>query len=57
MTLLKSLPVSYEYLIIAMKTMSMNGFTIDYVIPRLMHEMSKNNDIKLQGKDIAMVLQ
>ena len=39
MTLFKSLPMSFEYLITIMETMSMKELKIDYVMARLMHEM------------------
>lgn len=41
MALLESLPTSFGYLIIDMKTMSMKEFTMDYVTARLMHELLK----------------
>ena len=40
-TLLESLPMSYEYLISAMKTMLIKDVMMDYVTARLLHKMSK----------------
>ena len=41
MTLLESLPPSYEHLIIVLETMSMKELTIEYVMAHLMLEMGK----------------
>ena len=57
MTLLESLPASFEYLITAMETMPMKELTMDYVTMRLMHEMSKRKEKEPQGEDVAMVLR
>ena len=40
-TLVKNMPVSFEYLITAMKIMLMKELTMDYVTTRLIHEMLK----------------
>lgn len=40
-SLLESLPTSFEYLITVMKTMPMRKLTTNYVTARLMHEISK----------------
>jgi hypothetical protein len=50
MTLLESLPPSYEYLITALETLPM-----EFVTARLMHEMSKRRENEPQGDDVAMV--
>ena len=55
MTLLESLPPSYEYLITALETMPMKELTMEYVTARLMHEMSKKKEKEPQGDDAAMV--
>jgi hypothetical protein len=55
MTLLESLPASYEFLITALETMPMKELTMEYVTARLMHEMSKRKEKELQGEDVAMV--
>lgn len=44
MTLFKSLPKLYEYLITAMETMSMKAIMMDYAMTRLMHEMSMHQE-------------
>lgn len=41
MTLLESLPASYEYLITVLEMIPMKEFTMEYVTTRLMHEVSK----------------
>ena len=55
MTLLESLPASYEFLITALETMPMKELTMEYVTARLMHEMSKRKEKEPQGEDVAMV--
>ena len=55
MSLLKSLPVSYEYLITASKTMPMNELLLDYVTVRLIHEILKRKK-ESKSEDAAMVL-
>jgi transposase InsO family protein len=56
MTLLDSLPPSYEYLITALETRPINELTMDFVTARLMHEMSKRKEKEKepQGDDSAM---
>jgi hypothetical protein len=44
MTLLENLPVSYEYMITAMKTMLMKDLTMNYVTACLTHEMLKRKE-------------
>ena len=55
MTLLESLPTSYEFLITALETMPTKELTMEYVTARLMHEMSKRKEKEPQGDDAAMV--
>jgi hypothetical protein len=43
MILLESLP-SYKYLMTTLKTMQMKEFTMEYVMTRLMHEVSKKKE-------------
>ena len=57
MTLLEGLPVSFEYLITAIKMMPMNDLTMDYVTAYLMHEMSKCKEKEPQCEDTTMVLR
>ena len=57
MTLLESLPASYEYLITVLETMSIKDVIMGYGMARLMHEMSKRNEKDPQGKDVAMALR
>jgi hypothetical protein len=44
MTLLESLPPSYEYLITALETKAREELTMDYVTARLMHKVSKRKE-------------
>ena len=44
MTLLESLPVSFEELMTAIETIPMKDLTMDYVTMRLMHEMLKRKE-------------
>jgi hypothetical protein len=55
MTLLESLPPSYEYLITALETLPMQDLTMEFVTARLMHEVSKRREKEPQGEDAAMV--
>jgi hypothetical protein len=55
MTLLESLPPSYEYLITALETLPMQDLTMEFVTARLMHEVSKRREKEPQGDDAAMV--
>jgi hypothetical protein len=55
MTLLESLPPSYEYLITALETLPMQALTMEFVTARLMHEVSKRREKEPQGEDAAMV--
>ena len=56
MTLLENLPTLYKYLIIALKTMPTKELTMDYVAARLMHEMTKRKEKKLQSENVVMTL-
>jgi len=55
MTLLESLPPSYEYLITALETLPMQDLTMEFVIARLMHEVSKRREKEPQGDDATML--
>ena len=55
MTLLDSLPPSYEYLITALETLAMKDLTIEYVTAGLMHEVSKRKEKEPQGDDAALM--
>ena len=55
MTLLDSLPTSYENLITALETRPMKELTVDFITARLIHEMSKRKEKEHQGDDSAMV--
>lgn len=57
MTLLKSLLASYKYLIIALEKISIKKLTMKYVTTRLMHDISKHKEKKLQDKDTVMMLR
>lgn len=55
MTLLDSLPPSYEHLIIALETRDMKDLTLEFVTARLMHEVAKRKEKEPQGDDAAML--
>ena len=55
MTLLDSLPTSYEHLITALETRPMKELTLEFVIARLMHEVTKGKEKEPQGDEAAMV--
>jgi hypothetical protein len=55
MTSLESLPPSYEYLITALETLPMQDLTMEFVIARLTHEVSKRKEKDPQGDDAAIV--
>ena len=57
MTLLDSLPPSYEFLITALETMPMKELTLEAVTARLMHESTKRKEKAPHGDDAAMVLR
>jgi hypothetical protein len=53
MTLLESLPPSYEYFITTLETKARKELTIDYVMARLMHEVSKRKEMNPRNEDTA----
>jgi hypothetical protein len=55
MTLLDSLPPSFEHLITALETRPMKELTLDFITARLMHEVSKRKEKEPQGDDAAML--
>ena len=55
MTLLDSLPSSYEHFITALETRPMKELTLEFVTARLMHEVAKRKEKEPQGDDVAMV--
>ena len=57
MTLPKSLPASYKYLIVAFELIPVKKRTMDYMTARLRHEMSKRREKESQGEDATIVLQ
>jgi transposase InsO family protein len=57
MTLLESLPPSYEYLITALETRPMSELTLDFITARLMHEMAKRKENETQEGGAALYLR
>ena len=55
MTLLESLPPSFEHLITALETLHMTDLTMEFVTGRLMHKVSKRKENEPHGDDAAMV--
>ena len=55
MTLLESLPPSFEHLITALETLHMKDLTMEFVTARLMHEVSKRKEKEPHGDDAALV--
>ncbi len=55
MTLLESLPPSYEYVITALETLPMQDLTMEFVTAQLMHEVSRRREKEPQGDDATMV--
>jgi transposase InsO family protein len=55
MTLLESLPPSFEHLITALETLQMKNLTMEFVTARLMHEVSKRKEKETHGDDGALV--
>jgi hypothetical protein len=55
MILFKSLSASYNFFITTLKMMPMKELTIEYVMARLMHGMSKHKEKEPQGKNMEMV--
>ena len=54
MTLLQSLPDSFDYLIAALETRPLTELTIEYVTSRLMHEVTKKKEKEVKGEDSAL---
>lgn len=57
MTLLESIPKSYEYLMTVMKTMLMKELTMGYIMTCLMHKMERRKEKESQGVYTAMVMR
>ena len=55
MTLLESLPPSFEHLITALETLAMKDLTMEFVTARLMHKVSKRKEKETHGDDAALV--
>ena len=55
MTLLDSLPPSYDHLIVALETRPMKELTVEFITSRLMHEVTKRKEKEPQGEDSAML--
>jgi len=55
MTLLDSLPSSYEYLITALETRPIKVLTLEFVTARLMHEVTKRKEKEPDDEDAALV--
>src|ERR1700737_2951057 len=55
MTLLDSLPPSFEHLITALETRPFSELTLDFITARLMHEVSKRKEKEPQRDDAAML--
>ena len=54
MTLLESLPLSYEYLIVAMESRPICKLILDYVTLRLLHELSQRKKNESHGDSAAL---
>ena len=55
MTLLDSLPPSFDYLITTLETRPFKELIMEFVTARLVHEESKRNEKEPHGNDSAMV--
>ena len=55
MTLLESLPPSYEYLITALETRDMKELDMDFITARLVHEVSKRKENETQDGGAALL--
>jgi hypothetical protein len=55
MTLLDSLPSSFEHLITALETLALADLTMEFVVSRLMHEVSKRKERGAQSGEEALV--
>src|SRR5579875_1494527 len=56
MTLLESLPSSYENLIVAMETKDIKDLTLEYVTSRLMHEVARKKEHQTVAMDNAALV-
>ena len=56
MTLLESLPSSFENLIVAMETRAMKDLTLEYVTSRLMHEVNRRKEHHQVAQDNTALL-
>ena len=54
MTLLESLPPSFENLIIALETLRLEDLTMAFVTARMMHEVTKRKEKENHGEDAAL---
>ena len=57
MTLFESLPSLYKHLITALESMSIKDMTKEYMMVRLMHEISNMKGKELQGDNSTIVLR
>ena len=57
MTLLESLPPSYESLIVAMETRPIQELTLDYVTSRLLHELSRRKENESRGDNVVFYVK
>ena len=55
MTLLESLPSSFDNLIIALETLRLKDLTMEFVTARMMHEVTKRKEKGSHGDDAALV--
>ncbi len=55
MTLFKSLLPSYDYLITTIEALNLNNLTMEFVMARLLYNLSKRKENKPQSDDAAMV--
>ena len=54
-TLLESLPSSYEYLMIAMERSPIQELTLDYLTSRLLYELSRRKENESRGETSALL--
>ena len=57
MTLLDSLPPSFDHLITAVEMRPKEELTLDFITARLMHEVPKRKGKEPQGYDVAMLFR
>ena len=55
MTLLDSLPPSFEHLITALETLTLADLKMEFVVSRLMHEVSKRKEKGAQSGESTLV--